>query len=186
MSIKYAILGYLSWMPLTGYDLKKLFEESAAFHWSGNNNQIYKTLVELHDEGLVTLEVRQQEDAPPRKIYTITEAGRDALRRGVMTGPELPQLKHALFVQLAWADLLTDDELDGLLMLYQEEVEVQARMYHERKSRKKGVPGRTPRETVLWDAIMDNWITFYENEVTWVRDLRQKLNAMDKKGDSKS
>ena len=42
MSIHHAILGLLSWKPHTGYDLKKVFEDSAFMHWSGNNNQIYR------------------------------------------------------------------------------------------------------------------------------------------------
>jgi DNA-binding PadR family transcriptional regulator len=99
MSIKYAILGYLSWTPLTGYDLKKRFEESAAFHWSGNNNQIYKALVELHGEELVTLEVQQQPDAPPRKIYTITHRLR---RRRWALSNRTALLK--IPSRIAWAD----------------------------------------------------------------------------------
>jgi DNA-binding PadR family transcriptional regulator len=54
MSIEYAILGILSWRPLSGYDLKKMIEGSAALYLSGNNNEIYRTLVSLHDQGLVT------------------------------------------------------------------------------------------------------------------------------------
>jgi hypothetical protein len=34
---------------------------------------------------------------------------------------------------------------------------------------------RTPRETVLWSMIQENWISYYENELTWVRKLREKL-----------
>jgi PadR family transcriptional regulator AphA len=186
MSIKYAILGYLSWTPLTGYDLKKRFEESAAFHWSGNNNQIYKALVELHDEGLVTLEVQQQEDAPPRKIYTITAQGQAALKAWVLSEPELPQLKNPFFAQLAWADQLTPDELDGLLHQYEDEMQVQMRMFQERKARGKGMPGRTPREAYLWDMIMQNWISFYENEVHWIRTLRTALGTMQTGGEDES
>jgi hypothetical protein len=33
MSIKYAILGFLSWQPYTGYELKKLFAESDTLSW---------------------------------------------------------------------------------------------------------------------------------------------------------
>ena len=42
MTIKYAILGLLSWKPFSGYDLKKIFVDSASLYWSGNNNQIYR------------------------------------------------------------------------------------------------------------------------------------------------
>ena len=83
MSIKYAILGLLSWKSLSGYDLKKMIADSAALYWSGNNNQIYKTLVQLLDEELVTSEVHYQENLPPRKVYTINEKGQDELKKWV-------------------------------------------------------------------------------------------------------
>ncbi len=61
MSINHAILGILSCRSVTGYDLKKIIQESPFMPWSGNNNQIYKALVEILEEGFVTHEVRHQE-----------------------------------------------------------------------------------------------------------------------------
>jgi PadR family transcriptional regulator AphA len=184
MSIKYAILGFLSWTPASGYDLKRLFEESAAFHWSGNNNQIYKALVELHNDELVTLEVQQQADYPPRKIYTITQKGQAELRQWVLSEPELPQLKNDFFAQLAWADQLGANELDRLLQQYEDQMQIMMRMSQERKQRHQGTPQRTPRESYLWDMIMQNWVSFYENEVKWVRDLRKGLDDMQEEPES--
>lgn len=186
MSIQYAILGFLSWQPLTGYDLKKLFAESATLHWSGNSNQIYKALVELHRDDLVTLEVEYQSDHPPRKIYSITEKGKTALRQWVLSTPELPQLKHTLLVQLAWANQLTPAELDGLLATYEAEVETHLVMFREQAKRNKHAPDRAPRETYLWQMIAENWIGFYEHELAWVRQLRAGLGDMEvEKGTTK-
>lgn len=178
MSIKYAILGYLSWESFTGYDLKKIFEDSAVFHWSGNNNQIYKALVELHEQGMVTLEIQQQADHPPRKIYTITESGQAELRQWLLTTPELPQVKQAILVQLAWADQLTPAELDDLLSRYEEDVRVQALMLGEQGRRKLATPQRTARERALWNAIMQNRLRFYEAELKWVSQLRKELTEL--------
>ena len=69
MSIQYAILGLLSQQPLTGYDLKKIFVEEETFYWSGNNNQIYRTLVKLHEAALVTQEVHHQETAGTNRYF---------------------------------------------------------------------------------------------------------------------
>jgi len=182
MSIRYAILGFLSVRPLSGYDLKKIFEDSIIFHWSGNNNQIYRTLVELHHEGMVTQEIQQQDDYPARKIYTITEKGLAELRQWALGEPELPQIKHAFLVQLAWADQLENDELDILLRQYEAEVRDQLAMAQELKRRKNFSPQRTPREAYLWDAIMDNKISFYENELNWVRQVRETLESMQNGG----
>ena len=132
MAIKYAILGLLSWKPLSGYDLKKIMVDSAAFYWSGNNNQIYKTLVQLHEEGLVEIEVRQQENYPPRKEYTITESGAAALRAWVLAEPELTQFRNTFLIQLAWADRLEAAELDGLLARYEHGVAMQVLLLEER------------------------------------------------------
>jgi DNA-binding PadR family transcriptional regulator len=178
MSIKYAILGFLSWASLTGYELKKMFAESSLLHWSGNNNQIYKALVELHQEGMISLEVQQQESRPPRKIYTITEKGRAKLRQSVLATPEPPQFRNPFLVQLAWADQLEAGELDTLLAQYEEEVGVQLAMAREQQQRNQHSPQRTPRETYLWRMIAENQIAFYERDLNWVRQLRRELGDM--------
>lgn len=177
MSIKCAMLGFLSWMPMSGYDIKKLFVDSETLYWSGNNNQIYKTLVELHEEELVTKEVQYQEDHPPRKIYTITDKGRQVLKQWVLSKPELPQIKGSFLVQLAWADQLQTSELDGLLRQYEEEAQVELLMLRERQQRQPIAPNRTERETYLWRMITENRILFYENELNWVQQVRGKVNS---------
>ncbi|MCB0015089.1 MAG: PadR family transcriptional regulator, partial [Anaerolineales bacterium] len=53
MSIKYVILGYLGWQPMTGYDVKKLIADAETLPWTANNNQIYRALVDLHQDGWV-------------------------------------------------------------------------------------------------------------------------------------
>jgi DNA-binding PadR family transcriptional regulator len=188
MSIEFAILGLLSWRPLTGYDIKKMFAGSAAFYWSGNNNQIYTTLVKLHENGLVSREVEVQESSPARKIYSITSKGQKELKTWLLSEPEPPQLKNTFLVQLAWADQLSPDELNRLLEKYEAEIQVQVSMLQTQKGQKNVSlsgkvreayinPGlaRTPREAVLWGMIQENWISFYENELKWIRKLRKQL-----------
>jgi DNA-binding PadR family transcriptional regulator len=182
MTIQYAILGFLSWQPLTGYDLKKMFAESETFHWSGNNNQIYRTLVDLHKAGLLTREVEYQEKAPARKIYAITEDGRARLREWLVSTPELPQFRHPLSTQLAWAAELPPETLDSLLAEYAEEVRTHLLMSRERAARQGEAPRRSARETLLWDRIHENRALFYQQELDWVQKLRQDLKKVEKSG----
>jgi DNA-binding PadR family transcriptional regulator len=172
VSIKYVILGFLSDTPLTGYDLKKKFSESNIFHWSGNNNQIYRTLVELHDENLVTIEVQYQDNKPPRKIYTITDAGLAALRQWMLSPPELPGFRNPLLMQLTWADQLEPENLMHMLAAYEEELEVHILMLRERSRRSE----LTPHNHVFGERIAEHWISFYELERNWVQALRQEID----------
>ncbi|GCE14463.1 PadR family transcriptional regulator [Tengunoibacter tsumagoiensis] len=180
MSIKYALLGFLSWRALTGYELKQLFAESAILSWSGNSNQIYTPLVELHKEGLVSVEVQPQEARPSRKIYTITEKGLATLKSWVLSTPEAPLQKNAFLLQLAWANQLTDEEVDALLQTYEEQVRIHLLVFREQVLRTDS-PQRTLRETALWKMISENWISFYEKELQWIQKVREELVSIKRK-----
>ena len=91
VTIDYTILGMLSWKPMTGYDMKRMMHDSPVMYWSGNNNQIYKALVQVLDMGYVTNELQYQESAPNKKVYSITDSGRAALEAWILeTEPEIP------------------------------------------------------------------------------------------------
>lgn len=176
MAIRFVILGFLQREALTGYDLKKRFAASETFHWSGNNNQIYTALVQLHNEGLVSKEVQEQESGPSRKVYSITAQGQEALRHWLLTPPELPQLRHPFLAQLAWADGLTAVELDHLLAQYENEVYVKLRMAQEQAQRDaRQSPPHTPRAEAIWSRISNYWVAFYQHELDWVRTLREEV-----------
>lgn len=178
MDIAYAILGLLSWQPFSGYDLKKIIAESDLFYWSGNNNQIYNSLVALHKARLVTQQVQYQESLPARKIYTITEAGRGELQRWLRTDPELPELRSGFLIQLAFAGALPGDALDALLARYEDEIAVQLRMRLER-TRQAPASGRTRREQYLWEQIHAHLAETYRHELDWVRAARQGLREIN-------
>ncbi|MHC1784252.1 MAG: PadR family transcriptional regulator [Anaerolineaceae bacterium] len=175
MDIRYTILGFLDWKPLSGYDLKKLIARSDLFYWSGNNNQIYTALIQLHKEELVTLQVELQENLPARKIYTITEKGRAEFHRWLFSAPELPEIQNNFLIQLAWADCLSEPELDGLLERYEGEIAVQMKMREAQAERAGDHPGRTPREKFLWRRIDENLIEVFQKELDWIRLLRGQL-----------
>lgn len=177
MTIRYAILGLLSWRSCSGYDLKRIISGSSALYWSGNNNQIYTSLVQLHKEGLVDYAVQAQESLPAKKIYSITPTGWDKLRDWVLSTPDLPELRNAFLVQLSWADQLSPAELDDLLARYENEINVQLLMQRE-KTRRATSPDRTPRETYLWQKIAENIAGVYEHELAWVQDLRKGLEQL--------
>ena len=175
MSIEFAILGILSRKPSTGYELKKIFEDSSILYWSGNNNQIYKALLQLQEEELVESEVIHQESSPSKKVYTITKKGLAELKEWVLSAPEAPELKKPFLIQLAWSDLLNNQELNELLSKYENELKVQLLMEQEKRKRAVHVPDRSPRETLLWEMISKNLAAGYRMELDWVQEVRQKL-----------
>ena len=175
MDIQFAILGLLNRQSLSGYDLKKIIADSDVFYWSGNNNQIYNSLVALHKSGLVTQEIVSQESLPNKKIYSITEAGREKLRTWLLSPPELPEFRDNFLIHLALSELLKSAELDNLLAKYEEEVDVQHRMRQAQVTLLAAVPNYSDRERYLWRKILENIAALYRNELEWVRQIRKDI-----------
>lgn len=178
MSIKHAILGILSWKDSTGYELKKIFEESSFLYWSGNNNQIYKALSQMLEEGLAESKTIHRESSPSKKIYSITEQGIKELKEWVVFAPEIPEMKKTFLVQLAWSDMLSDQELKEMLANYEDELNTQLIMEKEILRRGMHFPNRSERESLIWEMISENIISTYKNELNWVAAMRQKLVAL--------
>lgn len=82
MSLEHGILGYLSIKPLTGYDIKKLFNLSAVHFWPADQAQIYRSLNSLLRDGLV--EKKESENNSRRVEYSITEKGNEVLQVWLM------------------------------------------------------------------------------------------------------
>jgi PadR family transcriptional regulator, regulatory protein AphA len=179
MSIKFVILGYLSWRPMTGYDVKKIIANSEVLPWSASNNQIYQALVQLHHEEWVTKSIEDQIGKPDRHVYTITNKGLQVLQTWAGSAPELPQAKKPLLHQLMWADGLEADALDELLDAYLNVVGEKLFLMRVQADRKTNMPERSDREKYLWDMIHKNWIDQYELELNWIRELRQELSRAE-------
>lgn len=77
---KYAILGLLSWGPMSGYGIKKAVEQSLSNFWNESYGQIYPVLKRLAAEGLAATSVERQPGKPERYVYALTERGRKALQ----------------------------------------------------------------------------------------------------------
>lgn len=88
MSLQFAILGLLEYKSMTGYDLKKIFDESINNFWAASLSQIYRELGTLENKSYVVSVVQLQRDRPDKKIYSITETGKAAFKEWLVNFPE--------------------------------------------------------------------------------------------------
>jgi PadR family transcriptional regulator AphA len=121
MSLEHAILGFLRYKPMSGYDLKKVFDTSVQHFWSADQSQIYRTLGRLADRELVELEVVPQSDRPDRKLYHITPGGERELLQWMAAPVAYEHHRSAALIQVFFAAQLDDDEV---LELFEHQVDL--------------------------------------------------------------
>lgn len=120
MSLKHALLGFLTICPATGYELKGIFENSVQHFWNADLSQIYRTLDEIKTEGLATVRVEPQEGKPPRHIYSLSEKGREEFLRWLREPvKDLPVIRNHFLLKIFFGAFLQKEEVIEHLKRYQ-------------------------------------------------------------------
>jgi PadR family transcriptional regulator, regulatory protein AphA len=104
MSLRYAILGYLSTAPGTGYDLARQFDTGLGWFWTASHSQIYPELRRLTSEGLVERSVTAVTEHVDKYTYSLTPSGRAALRDWTAQLPSYPPNRDSERLQLIFCD----------------------------------------------------------------------------------
>ncbi len=79
--LKHGILGLLNYGSMSGYDIMRTFKNSLDFFWTAQTSQIYRELQTLKKKGWVTDQNVVQSGKPDKKLFSITESGKEELNR---------------------------------------------------------------------------------------------------------
>lgn len=168
----WAVLGMLSHADeLSGYDLKKWADWSLQFfYWSPSFSQIYAELKRLEKHGYArSRTVLQDDGVRGKRVYAITDSGRDAVAHWVNHAPvEPPVLKHTVMLR-AWLGHLAEPE--RLREILTEHIANVERMRHLAEVDAEGA-----EENPQWaypGAVLRWCVRHYEAE----RDLARELLA---------
>ncbi|WP_018698204.1 PadR family transcriptional regulator [Amorphus coralli] len=129
MNVRTLCLAILQHGDATGYEIKKMSVEGEySYFVDASFGSIYPALARLEADGLVTVREETQPGKPARKIYSITDAGREALI-GELTGQTDPDIFRSPFLLVAMnAELLPREHLvkaiDARLADLQREMEL--------------------------------------------------------------
>lgn len=96
---RYAVLGLLSIGEVSGYDINKFIKEHLSFFWKESFGQIYPTLKRLKDNSLIKERVGMP-DYRGRKVYSITDKGRDFLTSYLEKTPDDEVIRNELLLKL--------------------------------------------------------------------------------------
>lgn len=114
--ITYGVLGLLAfWGPLSGYDLKRLFDHVLAPMWGAAHSQIYHELRRMKELEWVTMEREEQETRPDRKVYQITPSGQQALVAWQEQPDGVLQVRDELLLKLLFGSFASPQSMQKLL-----------------------------------------------------------------------
>jgi DNA-binding PadR family transcriptional regulator len=104
MSLRDAVLAALLEGESSGYDLAKSFDASVANFWMTTPQQLYRELDRLAGQGLIQARVVHQERRPNKRMYSLTEAGHEAIQQFTSRAPKPCVIRDELAVKVLAAD----------------------------------------------------------------------------------
>ena len=178
MSLKHALLGILSFEPMTGYEVKQFFDSSVQHFWNAELSQIYPTLKALEESGYVGMRVEVQQNRPNRKIYAITDEGRQEFLRWVRT-PQLPaDLRDPFLIKVFFG---TEVPAEDIVILLRRQMEEQQKMllFSETVLRDKISEGvklwHSPRHGQYWTVTLDLARAYRRTYIDWCEQSMRTL-----------
>jgi len=98
------ILGILRNKPRTGYEINDILQNQISYFYDGTYGMIYPTLKKLEKEEKVKKETVIQEDKPNKNIFSITDKGREELRKYLESDKVEEVFKSDFLMKLFFGD----------------------------------------------------------------------------------
>lgn len=108
--LKHGILGLLNYGSMTGYEITRTFRDSLHYFWSAQTSQVYRELQTLKKNGWATDEVIAQSDRPDKKLFSITDSGREEFMRWLSEGGFDLELRSPLLMRTFFRGELPTEE----------------------------------------------------------------------------
>jgi DNA-binding PadR family transcriptional regulator len=169
-----ALLSLLAESPRHGYELELLIRERGMRNWTDIGfSSIYFVLKQIVKMGMASIVIQPGlEGRPNRKVYSITQAGYDALRQGVLQGIRHPEPDGQRFlIALSCLPLLTSAEVESA---FRARIQALTRVIDELSSNPAAIDPKSPPHV---RAMFEYNLTLLVADRSWAEEY---LSQMEK------
>lgn len=174
MSVRYGLLGLIDQHPRHGYDLLSAFTALVGGEdsWEVKPAQVYSTLARLKESRWIEEEGTVQDGGPEKRIYAITEAGREALGVWMDEPVTSAHRRDEFFVKLMIA--LFQGQSQAMRTLYRQRRQLLQEL-HDVNGRRRTFDPRTHLAHILQ---LDQAVMHLEADIRWLDMVEGRLDEI--------
>jgi PadR family transcriptional regulator AphA len=141
-NVSYVTLALIGEGGASAHDLVDMNRRGGEIYYAVAPSRLYAEPKRLEELGYVASEKRPGKTRE-RTYYTLTDKGREALRRWLLEPPAMPRIQNEAVPKLLAGDILGDDEqLLATLLTLREGIEAQQAKLDEARTRLAALPHR--------------------------------------------
>ena len=176
---KYALLGILSSISGSGYDIKKVCDSSIGHFWNENYGHIYPVLQKMEEEDLITKEVKQTEGRPSKNVFSITGKGKEELEKWLMLPVEKGPTRSELLLKIFLSKDIPVKYIIEKIQKEKEESEMNLQKYLElEKFFNSNEVEVDKKNLVLWISTIKFGKHGEETKIKWCEETMEALDTI--------
>jgi DNA-binding PadR family transcriptional regulator len=156
-----------------GYDLGKQLALAVNAEWDVKPGQIASTLTRLNDAGLVDYDIEATDDAPDRKVYRLTDEGKEELRDWYLT-PEVRDYRLGDTFYLKLVLSLIGGPVPPEQVLITQRRELYQQLHQVTEMRQK----TDPRTELPWLLLLESATMHLEADLRWIEMCEARLSDL--------
>jgi DNA-binding PadR family transcriptional regulator len=169
--VQNALLVLLSQRPSHGYELRDHFQAALGGHWALNAGQIYSSLERLARDGLVVEEGVEKGAGPDKRLWTVTDAGREELANWFASPvPRDYRLRDEVYLKLVLATVVEPARARQVIIVQRREL---FQELHDLTARRNQLD---PRRQLARILLLDGAIMHTEAELRWLDMVEARLD----------
>ena len=178
----YAILGLLERQPSSGYDLRKIFVLTPMWSYSDSPGAIYPALGRLEKSGLIRGRVEASAGLRRRKVFRLTAAGMEALKKWLRTPVSRDQVIRGmgeLMLRFAFTDRVLGN---AAAVRFLKDLERELGSYVP--TLREFLESQRRPMTISGQLALESGIRGYEAQLGWTKYAIARYAGKNKGGDS--
>lgn len=176
MSLAHAILASLIDDSCSGYDLAKQFDGSVGFFWQASHQQIYRELSKLDKLGWITSEIIVQEGRPDKKVYSVTQVGKQKLQEWIAQPCEPTIVKDDLLVKIFSGHIVSEHTILQQLEHHRQAHIQKLSIYRELEQKYFQNPQQLSQSAKFQYLTLRKGIRYETQWVEWCNEAMELLN----------
>jgi DNA-binding PadR family transcriptional regulator len=174
---KYAILGVLSIMSGSGYDIKKFCDKTIKHFWNENFGHIYPVLAKLHKENLI--EIAETTGTRNKKIYTITNKGRNEFKNWLLEPVDYNPPRSELLLKISFGNQIDKNKILALINEYRTNNIDNLKIYKAlEKPYLEDNKAKKDTQYYYWLASLRYGIILTEAKIKWCDETIKNINKI--------
>jgi DNA-binding PadR family transcriptional regulator len=177
MALEHAILVSLTERAGSGYELARRFDRSIGYFWPATHQQIYRVLRRMEEAGWVTHTEVAQDGRPDKKVYEVSDPGREELTRWIAEPVDPAVLRDGLAVKLRGASLGDTSAVLREVERHRAEHSALLEVYRGIQRRDFPKPGKLNGRELHQYLVLRGGVRAEESFVAWCDEVIQALRS---------